>query len=259
MMNEAATRSYRSTNHYKFIHQKSTHQLYPFYMRKNQPAVTVKDVEYSYREAGQKHSILHGLNAEFAAERFSVIQGRSGSGKSTVLNLIAGIDLPDSGSILVAGQDMTAMHEQPRTELRRRQIGLVFQFFNLIPTLTVAENVRLPMELIGTKSDVAHHHALELLASQGLGDRGDSFPEQLSGGEQQRVAVLRAIAHRPAVLLADEPTGNLDRENENNVLDLICSLPKQYGCAVIAVTHSDEVAERADQRYELIGGRLLTL
>ncbi len=254
MINKAATRSDWSMNHYK-----TTLQRYPFEMSKNQPAVTIKDINYSYREAGTKHSILHGLTAQFGAARFSVIQGRSGSGKSTLLNLIAGIDLPDNGSIFVAGQDMTTMSEQHRTELRRRHIGLVFQFFNLIPTLTVSENVRLPMELNGTASDIAQQRAKELLRNQGLSGREDSFPEQLSGGEQQRVAVLRAIAHRPAVLLADEPTGNLDRENERNVLDQIASLPKQYGCAVIAVTHSDEVAERADQRYELHRGKLLSL
>ena len=203
--------------------------------------------------------VLNSLNATFNPAQLVVVQGRSGSGKSTLLNLIAGIDLPDSGRILINGHDLTAMDERERTELRRKQIGLVFQFFNLIPTLTVAENIRLPMELNGMDRDNARKRASQLLHSQGLGDRGDSYPEQLSGGEQQRVAILRAVGHGPALLLADEPTGNLDRDNEKQVLQLLSSLPDRYGCAVIAATHSEDVAAMADQRYRLQAGNLIQL
>lgn len=222
-----------------------------------QASVVLTEVTHSYQDAGQRRVVLRALNARFYPGEFSVVQGRSGSGKSTLLNLIAGIDLPDAGRIEVAGQDLAILNEQARTELRRRELGLVFQFFNLIPTLTVAENIRLPMELNGADQTSAISEARTLLNSQDLGDRGESYPEQLSGGEQQRVAILRAVAHRPSVLLADEPSGNLDHDNEQKVLQLLTALPQHYGCTVIAATHSEEVAARADRRYYLQAGHLV--
>jgi putative ABC transport system ATP-binding protein len=182
--------------------------------------------------------------------------GRSGSGKSTLLNLIAGIDRPDAGRIVIGGQEVSAMDERRRTLLRRTRIGFVFQFFNLIPTLTVEENVRLPLELAGRSVAAAREEARRLLRAVELGDRGAEFPDHLSGGEQQRVAIARALVNAPAVVLADEPTGALDAETGRLVLRLFVELSRRQQAAVILVTHSAEVARAADRVLVLIDGTI---
>jgi len=183
--------------------------------------------------------------------------GRSGSGKSTLLNVIAGIDHPTAGAVIVDGTDLTALDEHARTLFRRRHIGFVFQFFNLIPLLTVEENLLLPLDLNGRADAEGAKRARALLERVGLGDRGDSFPERLSGGEQQRVAIARALIHDPVLILADEPTGNLDVETAAGVLDLLDTLAREAGRTVLMVTHSREVVGVADRIFTVQRGRLV--
>ncbi len=209
-----------------------------------------------YREGERERTVLEDCSVRIdAGERLALI-GRSGSGKSTLLNIISGIDRPDAGQVRVAGSDLAALDETARTLFRRRHIGFVFQFFNLLPTLTVAENLLLPLELTGALDAARRQDALHLLARVGLGDRAHSFPEQLSGGEQQRVAIARALVHRPALVLADEPTGALDWETGEQVLDLLFELSREHGMTLLLVTHSSEVAARADRVLTLRDGRL---
>jgi putative ABC transport system ATP-binding protein len=186
-----------------------------------------------------------------------VLLGRSGSGKSTLLNLIAGIDHPTSGNVLVDGTDLTVLDEQARTRFRRRHIGFVFQFFNLIPVLTVEENVVLPLDLNDRADAAGVARARALLDRIGLGSRGDSFPDRLSGGEQQRVAVARALIHDPGLILADEPTGNLDAETAAGVLELLDTLAREAGKTVVMVTHSREVVGVADRIFTIQRGQLV--
>ena len=208
------------------------------------------------RPEGEKlHRVLDGISAEFARGETVAIRGRSGSGKSTLLNLIAGIDAPDAGSVSVAGIDLTRLSERDRTLFRRRHIGFVYQSFNLVPTLDVADNIRLVLELNGITSAPADKRIDELLAAVGLDDRADSFPDVLSGGEQQRVAIARALCHQPAVLLADEPTGNLDDTTAESVLGLLDRLVRQEGGTMLIATHSNRVASYCDRVLELHDGR----
>ena len=218
--------------------------------------IVLKQVSKTYRQGGVARSVLHSVSLEVNAGEFVAIQGPSGSGKSTLLNLIAGIDSADSGHIEIEGQLMGALNEHQRTLFRRRHIGFVFQFFSLIPTLTVAENIGFSLELNRLEVELEARVA-ELLDQIGLADRAHSYPDQLSGGEQQRVAVARAIAHRPTLVLADEPTGNLDVDNEAIVMDLLAGLQKQGDATLLVATHSDEVAVRADRVLPLVslGGR----
>jgi putative ABC transport system ATP-binding protein len=183
--------------------------------------------------------------------------GPSGSGKSTLLNLISGIDTPTRGEVLIDSTSLTSLSEKERTLFRRRNIGFVFQFFNLIPTLTVQENLLLPMELIGQNGKGAKGRAAELLEAVGLGDRGRSYPDRLSGGEQQRVAIARALAHDPPLVLADEPTGNLDAETGQQVMKLLHRLVRQSGKTMIIVTHSNDVVRLADRVFAIREGRLV--
>jgi len=220
-------------------------------------AVELSAVSRAYQEAGRLHPVLQGIDAAFPRGRFIAIRGRSGSGKSTLLNLLAGIDLPDTGEIAINGQVINRMSERERTLFRRRHIGFVFQFFNLIPTLTVAENIRFPLELNGIKGAAATARVSALLERFSLADRLDSFPDQLSGGEQQRVAVARAAVHTPALILADEPSGNLDLETGQQVLGLLRSLPGDSGVCVICATHSNEVTALADEIWQIEQGRLV--
>jgi putative ABC transport system ATP-binding protein len=187
----------------------------------------------------------------------TVILGKSGSGKSTLLNLISGIDAPDSGQIWVDGQDLTALSERERTLFRRARIGFIFQFFNLIPTLTVGENVSLPLELNRIPHLQAYKKAQELLETVGLRDRWETFPEKLSGGEQQRVALARALVHDPLLILADEPTGNLDEEAGAQVISLLVRLAREQKRTLLMVTHSREAASHADRILRLSHGQLL--
>jgi putative ABC transport system ATP-binding protein len=183
------------------------------------------------------------------------IRGRSGSGKSTVLNLVAGIDRPTAGEIFVGGEALSRLGPRERTLLRRDQIGFVFQFFNLIPTLSVLENVRLPAELAGDGR--AHERARELLDRVGLADRAQAFPDRLSGGEQQRVAIARALVRDPRLVLADEPTGNLDDATGASVMGLIDALTRRAGKTLLLVTHSGELAGLADRVLTIEDGRLV--
>jgi len=200
--------------------------------------------------------VLIDLAAEFSEGSFTVIQGRSGSGKSTLLNLLGGIDLPDSGSIVIDGSDLAALDEQERTLFRRGRIGFVFQAFNLVPTLTIFENLAFPLELNGYPVVTAEQLVVDLLAKLGLPERRDSYPDQLSGGEQQRIAIGRAVVHKPAFILADEPTGNLDQESETHVIELLRALPRELGITVICATHSREIAAIADHVFLLHEGSL---
>ena len=202
--------------------------------------------------------VLQNAHAEFQAGEITAILGKSGSGKSTLLNLISGIDAPDSGQIWVDGQDLTALSERERTFFRRARIGFVFQFFNLIPTLTVGENVSLPLELNHVPRPQAQQRAQTLLDEVGLLDRWNTFPEKLSGGEQQRVALARALVHGPLLILADEPTGNLDEETGAQVMSLLTRLAREQNRTLLLVTHSVEAAAPADRVLRLSHGQLVT-
>src|SRR5690606_15384822 len=209
------------------------------------------------REGSRRQVVLDGLDASIACGETVAIRGRSGSGKSTLLNLVGGIDAPDSGSVVIEGTAVTALSERQRTLFRRRHIGFVYQSFNLIPTLSVADNVRLVLELNGFGDPEAGRRVADLLAAVGLADRRRSWPELLSGGEQQRVAIARALAHRPALVLADEPTGNLDDRTTGEVLALLDSLVRHTGGALLVTTHSARVAAHCDRVLELRDGRLV--
>ncbi len=215
-------------------------------------ALSIRGLSKSYLEGGHQRMVLNDANGEFEAGLMHAITGPSGSGKSTLLNLVAGIDLPDRGTISVAGQSITELSERQRTFLRRRKIGIVFQFFNLIESLTSLENVMLPLELNG-ESD-REPRARDALDRVGLGDRLESFPSSLSGGEQQRVAIARAIVHQPDLILADEPTGNLDERAAQRVLATLAETRGES--TVVLVTHSMELAEQCDRRWQLRSGSI---
>ncbi|MCC5858532.1 MAG: ABC transporter ATP-binding protein [Ectothiorhodospiraceae bacterium] len=217
--------------------------------------IRLRGLDKCYREGDRDRVVLRDFSLDVAEGQRLALVGRSGSGKSTLLNLISGMDAPDAGGISVGGIRVDQLGERDRTLFRRRHIGFVFQFFNLIPTLTVRENLMLPLQLLGRTGALAGAPAMELLAQVGLADRGDSFPEQLSGGEQQRVAIARALIHRPRVLLADEPTGTLDEETGALVLTLLDELTAAHGMTVVMVTHSPEVAARMDRVIRLVDGR----
>jgi putative ABC transport system ATP-binding protein len=182
--------------------------------------------------------------------------GRSGSGKSTLLNLIAGIDRPDSGDVLIGDERITRLQEPDLTLFRRRRIGFVYQFFNLIPTLTTAENIALPLELNQVPRSEIRRQVEQMLEAVNLVERANAYPDQLSGGEQQRVSIARALVHRPALVLADEPTGNLDQRAGEQALDLMIALVREEHSSLLLVTHSLAVARRADRILTLQDGRL---
>ena len=212
--------------------------------------IVLNEVNKGYREGGVTRSVLSAVSFEIDKGEFVAIQGPSGSGKSTLLNLIAGLDVPDSGTILIDGQQISLMTEHQRTLFRRRNIGFIFQAYNLIPTLSVAENVGFSIELNHLESDF-NGRVNELLEQIGLADRGHSFPDQLSGGEQQRVAIARAIAHMPKLVLADEPTGNLDVRTESTVMNLMNHLHREHETTLVVATHSTEVASQANRTVHL--------
>jgi putative ABC transport system ATP-binding protein len=218
--------------------------------------INIKNLCRSFREGDRIHRVLDHAQAELADAEVVAVIGRSGSGKSTLLNLISGIDSTDSGSIDVNGVEVTALAEPRRTLFRRQHIGFVYQFFNLVPTLDVEENVRLVLELNGIRGAEARERSAAILAEVGLGDRGRSAVDTLSGGEQQRVAIARALVHRPSVLLADEPTGNLDEETARQVLPVLMSLARQRAATLLIVTHDTALARSADRVLELKDGRL---
>jgi len=208
----------------------------------------------AYPSGGREITVLRDITFELEASRVLAITGPSGSGKSTLLGLLAGLDRPSSGRVILDGRDLGALGEDERARLRAETVGFVFQSFHLIPTLTARENVQVPLELRG---EDGRARASELLERVGLGDRGHHYPAQLSGGEQQRVAVARAFANRPKLLFADEPTGNLDAANGRNVVELLAELNRELGTTVVLVTHEPELAARAHRVLRLRDGALV--
>jgi putative ABC transport system ATP-binding protein len=209
-----------------------------------------------YDEHGRPHKVLDGVTAEIARGELVVLVGRSGSGKSTLLNIIGGLDRPSRGEVHIGGEALSGLTEDGLARLRRQGIGFVFQFFNLVPTLTARENLLLPLELLGVPRTEADERARGWLAAVGLPDRGDSFPEEMSGGEQQRIALARALIHRPGLVIADEPTGNLDLETARQVLGLLDDLCRREGTTLVMATHSPEVVGVADRVFTIQDGRL---
>jgi putative ABC transport system ATP-binding protein len=220
------------------------------------PAIQARGLRRHFREGVREQVVLDNVDLDIQRGETVALRGRSGSGKSTLLNLIGGIDAPDAGSVTVAGIDLTGLSERDRTLFRREHIGFVYQAFNLVPTLNVADNVRLVLELNRVPAADAAARLDELLEAVGLADRAASFPEVLSGGEQQRVAIARALCHQPAVLLADEPTGNLDDVSADAVIALLDKLVRSAGHTMLIATHSMHVASHCDRILELHNGRL---
>ena len=220
--------------------------------------ISLEEVTKDYVSAAQRQTVLRGVSAGFDSGRFVAVVGRSGSGKSTLLNLIAGFDAPSAGRIRIGEQCISEAADRQRTLFRRQHIGFVFQSFNLLPTLTAAENVRLPLELLDIAGDEGRERVLAGLERMGLADYGERFPEELSGGEQQRVAIARALVHEPAIVLADEPTGNLDLATARQVVELLDDACRVAGTTLIMATHSTEVIGYADEVYEVRDGQLAT-
>ena len=221
------------------------------------PLIELRNLAKSYDEGDRQRTVLCDTNVSIGRGELAVLIGRSGSGKSTLLNLLSGIDQPSSGEVVIDGVAISALSERNRTLFRRDRIGFVFQFFNLIPTLTVEENLLLPLELKGRVTPERRRAALDLLAEVGLADRAASYPDRLSGGEQQRVAVARALAHDPLLVLADEPTGNLDLETGLQVLEILDRLTRRAGKTMVMVTHSPEVVGIADRVFRVEDCRLV--
>lgn len=222
----------------------------------NKAHIHLHNLTKSYKEGEKIRSVLDELNFSVEEGEMIVLLGRSGSGKSTLLNLISGIDKPGSGEVVIGGTNLAELNEKNRTLFRRNNIGFVFQSFNLISTLTALENVLLPLKLKGSSDAESQEKATRFLAEVGLGDRGDSYPDRLSGGEQQRVAIARALAHEPMLILADEPTGNLDYETGQQILDILNNLVRKNGRTMIIATHDRDICKIADRVVELRGGKL---
>ncbi len=222
-----------------------------------EPLIRVRDLTKTYLEGTKRHAVLEGAALDVERGELIAILGRSGSGKSTLLHLLAGLDLPDAGSIHIAGTDLPALSETQRTVFRRRHIGLVFQFFNLVPTLTVSQNLLLPLELTAGLGAAERARAAGILEQVGLGNRASSYPERLSGGEQQRVAIARALVHRPHLILADEPTGNLDADTAAEILALLERLVRDEGRTLVMATHSRGALESTDRVLKIDHGRVV--
>jgi putative ABC transport system ATP-binding protein len=216
------------------------------------PWIELRDVSKAYRH----QVVLDRASLTVRRGEFVAAVGRSGSGKSTLLRLIGGLESADIGLVCVAGADLNTLDETARALRRRREVGFVFQFFNLIPTLTVGENVELPLALNAVATAEARRRSRRLLGELGLSNSADRFPEELSGGEQQRVAIARAVVHEPMLVLADEPTGNLDAETAEQVLELLRESCRQRNATLVMATHSVEVAERADRVITIRAGRI---
>jgi putative ABC transport system ATP-binding protein len=218
--------------------------------------IEVRGLTKTIATPAHRVDILRGIDLEIPRGQFAAIMGPSGSGKSTLLGLLAGLDAPTSGQIVLDGEDITGLGEDELAVLRRRKIGFVFQSYHLIPTLTAEENVMLPLELSGRADDTGR--ARQLLESVGLLDRRDHYPVQLSGGEQQRVALARAFVVRPPILLADEPTGNLDSANGQHILELLIALNRREGTTLVLVTHDAQLSGQADRRITLRDGLVVS-
>ena len=218
--------------------------------------VSIRNVSKSYRRGNQSVSVLEGISFDIGQGEFLALMGPSGSGKSTLLNLIAGIDTVDSGTITINGVDIATLGESDLARWRAAHVGFIFQFYNLIPVLTAFENVELPLLLTTLSRRERHEHVTTALSVVGLSDRIKHYPSQLSGGQQQRVAIARAIVTDPTILVADEPTGDLDRVSAQEILDLIDRLNAQFGKTVIMVTHDPRAAEKAHIIRQLDKGEL---
>ena len=218
--------------------------------------IAVRNLVKTIRNGAREVEIIRDISFDVPSRQFVAIMGPSGSGKSTLLGLIAGLDAPTSGNITIDGVDITSLREDELAQLRGKKLGFVFQSYHLIPTLTAFENVLLPMEFSGVLNG-ATARAEHLLESVGLMERRDHYPVQLSGGEQQRVALARAFMMKPAVLLADEPTGNLDSENGRHVLELLMKLNREEGTTLVLVTHDEMLASQAERRIVLRDGRIV--
>jgi putative ABC transport system ATP-binding protein len=222
----------------------------------NQPLLEANNLNYAYQEAGQMHTVITQANLSIKRGEIIALFGASGSGKSTLLNLLAGIDKPASGQVIIAGENLSNLQEPQLTLFRRQHIGFIYQLFNLIPTLTVFENVALPLELCGVVKIEREQRVDDWLNKVGLQGREQAFPDQLSGGEQQRIAIARALIHQPMLVLADEPTGNLDAETGLHILDLLTELANQHQQTLLIVTHSEAVASRAGRMLVMEQGML---
>lgn len=220
------------------------------------PMILLKNVSKSYLEAGKRKLVLNKINLEVHQGDIIVLLGKSGSGKSTLLNLISGIDTSDEGSVNLLGLELNRLSEEQRTLFRRKNIGIIFQFFNLVPTLTVGENLLFPLQLIGDKNP---QKALSLLEQLQLLPKKESYPDTLSGGEQQRIAIARALIHEPAILLADEATGNLDEETSNQVVELIHTFVRKKKVTLIMATHNLEIVKIADRVLSIKKGELVDI
>lgn len=221
------------------------------------PVVKLENVEKVYTLGSISVNALRGLSLEAEKGEFIVIMGPSGSGKTTILNLIGTLDKPTKGNVYIEGKDLTSLKEGELTEIRRHKIGFIFQFYNLIPVLTAIENVELPMIFIGVPKKEREKRAQELLETVGLAGRGDHRPDELSGGEQQRVAIARALANRPSIILADEPTGDLDTKSGTEIMTILRDLSKREGVTVIAVTHDQTVSKMASRILNVRDGKII--
>ncbi|MEO1122673.1 MAG: ABC transporter ATP-binding protein [Cyanobacteria bacterium J06639_16] len=222
----------------------------------SQVFIELRHLSKGFIEGTTQRQVLNELTTTFDEGSFIVLLGQSGSGKSTLLNLISGIERPTAGTVLIDGVPITELNERACTLFRRDQIGFIFQFFNLIPTLTVLENITLPQELAGNAPKAIETQARSLLEKVGLGDRADAFPDKLSGGQQQRVAIARALVHEPRLILADEPTGNLDEDTGETVLTLLLDLTRNANKTLIMATHNPEIAKHADRILRVHEGHL---
>lgn len=218
--------------------------------------IQIRNLNKQYEQGGKRRTILEDVDLDIQEGEFFVILGKSGSGKSTLLNLISAIDESDGGQIRIGDTDITRLTERQQTLFRRDHIGIVFQFFNLIPTLTILENITLPRELGGVRRADAEVKAHALLERVGLAHRAHAFPDKLSGGEMQRIAIARALAHEPLIVLADEPTGNLDEETGETILKLLLELTRDAGRTLIMATHNPEIVPLADRVCRIHDGQL---
>jgi putative ABC transport system ATP-binding protein len=219
--------------------------------------VTISKLSKSFMEGDSHRLVLSNVSASLDRGDFVILLGSSGSGKSTLLNLISGIEKPSGGDVFIDGYPITQMSERQRTLFRRDYLGFIFQFFNLIPTLTALENIMLPQELAGKDRDSVRKKGQQLLSQVNLADRANSYPDKLSGGEQQRVAIARALAHDPLLVLADEPTGNLDETTGAAVLSILLDMTRSIGKTLIMATHNSEMIPLADQVYSIHDGSLV--
>jgi putative ABC transport system ATP-binding protein len=227
-------------------------------MNDGQPIVAIKELTKSYRRGNQTISVLMGITFDIAQGDYVALMGPSGSGKSTLLNMIAGIDKPDSGSLVIGGIDITQLSESQLADWRASNVGFIFQFYNLMPVLSAFENVELPLLLTGLTRKERKEHVMMALEIVGLGDRIEHYPSELSGGQQQRVAIARAIVTDPTLLVADEPTGDLDRASAEDILHLLDRLNRELGKTIVMVTHDPKAAEKARHIRYLEKGILTT-